>query len=184
MGFNDDLAYVVLNYSNKIEVVNRYTFESVATINAGLDNPRYIAFENGKGYVTNWADPIDTTDDYVAVVDLSTNTVISTIAVAEGPENIIEENDMIYVAHEGGYGYGNTITVINPNTDAVSTTITVGDVPNAMDEENGKLYVICGGVPSWGGTETSGELNIINLADNTVETTYTFSGMVHPQMQV
>lgn len=180
MGFNDDLAYVILNYSNKIEVVNRYTFESVATINAGLDNPRYIAFENGKGYVTNWADPTDTTDDYVAVVDLSTNTVISTIAVAEGPENIIEENDMIYVAHEGGYGYGNTITVINPNTDAVSTTITVGDVPNAMDEENGKLYVICGGVPSWGGTETSGELNIINLADNTVETTYTFSGMVHP----
>ncbi|GGB74118.1 hypothetical protein GCM10007424_12540 [Flavobacterium suaedae] len=180
MGFNDDLAYIVVNYSNKIEVVNRYTFESVATVDTGLDNPRYIAFENGKAYVTNWADPTDTEDDYVAVIDLSSNTVIASIAVAEGPENILEENDMIYVAHKGGYGYGTTISVIDPSTDAISTTIPVGDVPNAMEAENGKLYVICGGAPSWSSAETSGELYVVNLADNTVETSYAFSGMVHP----
>ncbi|MPT35487.1 MAG: hypothetical protein E2604_10455, partial [Flavobacterium sp.] len=68
IGFNGDLAYIVLNGSNKIEVVNRYTFVSVATIQTGLQNPRYIAFANGKGYVTNWGDAGVTTDDYVAIV--------------------------------------------------------------------------------------------------------------------
>jgi hypothetical protein len=50
IGFYNDLAFVVLNASNKIEIINRYTLEYVATIDSGLDNPRFIAFANGKGY--------------------------------------------------------------------------------------------------------------------------------------
>jgi hypothetical protein len=40
--------------SNTIQVVNRYSFKSIATIDKDLKNPSYIVFANGKGYVTNW----------------------------------------------------------------------------------------------------------------------------------
>jgi hypothetical protein len=67
IGLYNDLAFVVLNYSNKIEVINRYTMVHVATIDSGLSNPRFIAF--WKGYVTNWGNGGSATDDYVAVVN-------------------------------------------------------------------------------------------------------------------
>lgn len=180
IGLNNDFAYIVLNYSNKIEVVNRYTFVHVATITAGLTNPRYIAFTNGKGYVTNWGDGGSTSDDFVAVIDLGTNTVTSTIAVAEGPERIVEENGKLYVSHKGGYGYGHTVTVINSSNNAVVTTINVGDVPSTMEVDNGNLYVLNEGKPYYADSETSGSLSVISLATNTVTGTINFTNLVHP----
>ena len=180
VGFYNNLAYVVLNGSNKIEIINRYTLAHVATISTGLSNPRYIEFARGKGYVTNWGNGGSTSDDYIAVLNLTTNTVSTTIPVAEGPERIIEENDKLYVAHAGGYGYGNTISVINTTTDTVQTTITVGDVPNSLEEEDGYLYVICGGKAAWTGTETLGKLVKIRLSNNTVTSTIDFPIGQHP----
>ena len=175
MGFSGDLAYIVLNFSNKIEVVNRYTFEKVATIDEGLINPRYIAFHDGKAYVTNWGDGNSPSDDFIAVISLDSNAVISTIPVAEGPENILEENGKLYVAHNGGHGFGNSITVINASANSVVTSISVGDVPNSIEEQNGKLYVLSGGKPSWADTETFGQMDIIDLSNNTVVDTYEFA---------
>lgn len=181
ISFNGDLAYIVLNVSNSIEVVNRYTFESVATINTGLNNPRYIAFANGKGYVTNWGDGGVATDDYLAVIDLNTNTLNGqTISVEEGPEEIIASDDTIYVAHQGGFGQNNVISVINTSTDVVATTLTVGDVPNSMQlDANGDLWVLSGGKPSWTGDETAGQLSKINTSDNSI-TTIGFGATEHP----
>lgn len=171
IGFNGENAYVVLNASNKIEIVNRYTMKSVGSINAGLKNPRYIAFANGKGYVTNWGDGGVATDDYVAVIDLATNKVTSSIPVVEGPERILENSGKLYVAHKGGYGYGNKISVIDAGTNAVSTTITVGDVPENLVIKDGTLWVACFGNPSYVSSplvETAGQIVKVNLSTNTV----------------
>ncbi|WP_294822526.1 DUF5074 domain-containing protein [uncultured Flavobacterium sp.] len=181
IGLKGDLAYIVMNASNKIEIVNRYTFAYVGTISQGLDNPRYIAFHNNKAYVTNWGNGGVTSDDYVAVIDLTSNTVTSEIAVAEGPERILEENGRLYVTHKGGYGYGNSVSVINASTSTLVTTIAVGDVPNTMYEDDNRLYVLCEGKPSWAPTpETSGSLVVINLSNNAVTSTLPFTGTSHP----
>lgn len=180
IGLNGDLAFIVLNVSNKIEVVNRYTMAHVATIATGLDNPRYIAFSNGKAFVTNWGDGGSISDDYVAVLNLSTYAVITNIPVAEGPERIIENNNKLYVAHLGGWGSGKTISVINATDNTLSTTINVGDRPNSLEINNSSLYVICGGNPSYTGTETAGSLVKINLANNTVSSTINFPAATHP----
>ncbi len=181
ISFNGDLAYIVLNVSNKIEIVNRYTFESVATIDTGLNNPRYIAFYDGKGYVTNWGDGTNVNDDYVAVIDLSTNTLASTIiSVEEGPEEIVVSGNTIYVAHQGGFGQNNKISIINGPFNALDKTITVGDVPNSLQlDSSGNLWVLCGGKPSWTGDETGGQLFKINTTDNTF-TSMDFGGTEHP----
>ena len=104
IGFNDEVAYLVVNNSNKIEVVNRYSFESIVSITDGLMNPRYFISSGTNGYVTNWGDPFDNTDDYIAVIDLLSQTITSTIPVAFGPEKLILINNVLYVAHQGGYG--------------------------------------------------------------------------------
>ena len=181
IAFNDDLAYIVLNVSNKIEIVNRYTFESVATINSGLSNPRFIAFSNGKGYVTNWGDGGNATDDYIAIIDLSTNTLESnTISVVEGPEEIIANENTIYVAQQGGFSQNNKVSVIDATSDAVTATITVGDVPNSLQfDASGKLWVLCGGKPAWTGSETAGKLFKINTVTNTA-TSIDFDVTEHP----
>ena len=178
VGFNGQNAYIVLNGSNKIEIVNRYTMKSVGSINTGLKNPRYIAFINGKGYVTNWGDGGVATDDYVAVIDLATNKVTSSIPVLEGPERILENSGKLYVAHTGGFNYGNKISVIDATSNSVSTTITVGDVPGNLVIKDGTLWVACSGNPSYVSApleETAGKIVKVNIATNAVTNTIAYS---------
>lgn len=181
IGFYGDFAYVVVNNSNTIQILNRHTLKHLNTISTGLYNPRYIAFSNQNAYVTNWGNPTNISDDYVAVINLTSNSVSSTIPVVEGPERIIEENGKLYVAHQGGYGYGQTVSVIDTTNNTITESIPVGDVPNSLFIENNTLYVLSAGKPSWTtvGTETIGTLSKINLTDNTISS-LEFEEGLHP----
>ncbi len=180
MAFEGDYAYIVVNVSNYIKVVNRNTFALIATITDQMVNPRNIAFYDGKGYVTNWGDPFNDADDYVAIIDLATNTVTGTIPVVEGPEKIVASGGKIFVAHQGGYGQGNSVSVIDVITNAVES-IEVGDVPSALAIDNTNLYVLCGGRPYYVVPETAGKLVKIDLTDYNNKTIFTFNNMTdHP----
>lgn len=184
MTFNGDMAYIVVNNSQKIEVVDRYTFESVATIGGPGEseflNPRNMVIVNGKGYVSNWGDGFNPDDDFIAVVDLENHTVESSIPVAEGPEDILANGNTIYVAHQGGFGQNNIVSVIDAMSNTVTSTITVADRPNSMQLLNDELWVLSGGNPAWTGNETPGQLDKVNTTSNTVETTLTFAQTEHP----
>lgn len=176
----DDRIFIVLNGSGTVEVVNRYTLEKIGTISTGLSNPRYFLIENGKGFVTNWGDPANPSDDFVAVINLNNYSVETTIPVAEGPEKMVSENGKVYVAHAGGWNQGNTVSVLSASQNTLLTSISVGDIPDSMVEENGQLYVLCGGIPAWTGNETSGSLYVINTSSDTVSNSYSFPGLQHP----
>lgn len=180
IGFADDLAYIVANNSNRITVVNRFTFKREAVIETGLNNPRYFVAANGKGYVSNWGDTADETDDYIAVINLSNQTVEGSIAVDFGPEELVVESNTVYVAHQGAFGQNDKVSVID-DTDTVSEVITVGDVPNALlIDANGSLWVLSGGKPSFTGEETAGSLSRINTNTNEVEFSLDFQTTEHP----
>ncbi|QCX00340.1 YncE family protein [Aggregatimonas sangjinii] len=181
IGFVENSAYIIANVSNKITVVNRFTFEKEAEITTGLNNPRYFTSANGKGYVTNWGDAADETDDYVAIIDLQTNTVEGSIPVVLGPEEIAAKDNTVYVAHQGAFGQNNQISVIDSGTNEVSGTITVGDVPNSMQfDAEGDLWVLAGGKPSFTGEETGGSISKIDTDTNEVTTTLDFGATEHP----
>lgn len=172
LGLYEDLAFIVLNASNKIEVVDRTTFESVATIDTRLSNPRYISFANGKAYVTNWGDGNDPDDDYVAVFDADSFDFLKEIPVAEGPEKIISEGDQVFVAHAGGYSFNDQVSVIETGDDTVTEELTVGFVPNSLVVSGGNLLVLSSGVPAYPEDieESAGSFSRIDLSTLEVTT--------------
>ena len=185
MTFLGNLAYIVVNVSQKIEVVDRFTFQSVGTIDSGLVNPRYMTIVNNRGYVTDWGDGTSDTDDVVAIIDLTSNTVTGTISVGEGPEQIVSNGSSIYVSHKGGFGVNNIISRINVITETV-TTIPVNDVPDDMAFDNsGNLVVLCQGANLFWLTppvETPASIVKINTINSTVSSTLEFPTGIHPEL--
>lgn len=181
MSLSDDNAYIVVNNSHKIIVANKYTMQKIATIEGqNINNPRYMVIDDNIGYVSNWGDPLNQNDDFIAVVDLLTNTVVDTIAVGEGPENMILNDDLLFVTLEGGWNHNNQVVVINTSSNSIDKTITVGFVPNTIvEDDNDNVWVLCGGKPSWTGSETNGGLFKIK-AGNFEVTSFEFATTDHP----
>lgn len=175
MELHDDMAIIVVNVSNKVEIVDRASFERLATIDQNLNNPRFAEVFGKKLYVTNWGDGMDATDDFVAVFDLTDFSFIKAIPVSEGPEKLIEAQGKIYVAHKGGFSFNNKISVIQTGSDEVQTEIEVGDVPNSMVLDGENLWVLAGGKPSYAETETAGKLTSIDVNTDEVIAEFDFS---------
>lgn len=181
----EDYAMIVLNVSNRIEIVDRYTFESIGVIQGDLLNPRYAEVVSGKIYVSNWGDGSDPNDDYIGVYNINDFSLIENISVPEGPEKLASRSGKLFVAHEGGFSFNNIISVIDTNLDEVENEIEVGDVPSSMVVQNNNLWVLSSGKPAYADEETTGGITLISIADQTVTDETTFEDMVHPDhMQV
>jgi hypothetical protein len=171
-------GYIVVNNSNKVEVVNAGNFSSVGTI-TGLSLPRYFfGINNLKGYITEWG-PTGS-EGAVQVIDLSTNSISKTIYTGKGAENMLRYGNTLYVTCRGGYGNDSIVTVIDIVNDAVLTSFIVGPNPNGIElDANGKIWVLCGG--KWNSSftqlEQTGKLVRINPATNTIEQAFTFSSL-------
>ncbi len=170
MTIGSENAYIVVNNSNKIVVVNRYTMEKVTTIEGdNISNPRDFVIQGNTGYVSNWGDPLNSSDDFIAVIDLNTNELFTTIPVGEGPEDMIISNSKLFVNLQGGFGQNNKVVVVDTNSNSVVATITIGDVPNSLiDDGSGSIWVLCEGIPNWTGNETAGGIYKIETANLTI----------------
>ncbi|SUX48597.1 DUF5074 domain-containing protein [Chryseobacterium indoltheticum] len=145
MVLNGDKAYLLLNNSNKIQIVDRYSFKKAGEITAQLNNPRYMAIANGNLYVSN--------DKYggakfVNVYKLSDNSFVKKIDFASTStvERVVEAGGNIFVQN-ASYGFGNTITKINTTTNAIEGTPTPmpnGDITKTITY-NSNVYVIAQG---------------------------------------
>lgn len=143
--FDGDKAYVISGGSNKITVVNRNTFKIIAKIESGLVAPRYGVVKDGKAYVTNantysYLNPATgNTDDYVAVINLATNTVESKIQLNATANRIVLENGKLYISEP----YNNDkLLVVNTSTKALETPINIGTDADTMESKDGVLYVL------------------------------------------
>ena len=165
--FNGDYAYIIAGGSNKINVVNRKTFKLVAKIETGLVAPRYGVIANGKAYVTNantysYANPsTGNTDDFIAVINLTTNLVESTIPLNATANRILLENGKLYISEP----YNNTkVLVVNPTTNTLETPLNVGSDADTMEVKNGFLYALRS---PYGGPS---EIVKVKLSDATMST--------------
>ena len=172
-------GYIVVNNSQKIEVVDLNNMLSIATI-TGFQSPRYFISSNNKGYVSDWF------DNNIKVIDLSTNTITNTIPTGNGPEQMVINSNKLFVVNVGGFGTDNTVTVIDLVSETVLTTVTVGVNPNSIcTDANGKIWVLCSGStgPDFtGGTadDIAGSLWKVNSSNQTIETSLPMGQFEHP----
>lgn len=134
---------IVVNNSQKVEIVNMESFKSVNTIN-GFSYPRhcidgkngYVYVSNGNGYSSNF------------VYEFSSNShrIGDSIAVGKGPERMVILNNKLFVANSGGWDLDSTVSVIDLTTRTVIASINVAEKPMDMViDVNNKLWVFCKG---------------------------------------
>lgn len=170
----DDKAYIVVNNSGKIEVVDATTFKSEGFC-GGFSYPQTVAnrndneifVSNGNGYG----------NDFVYVVDkLSLQKTDSVATGGKGPNSMIVANGKLFVANCGGYLTDNTISVINAESLMVEKMIKVGDMPSDMElDDEGNIIVVCKGASQynedWTQIISNTNSQIIKINTTTFETT-------------
>lgn len=185
MELSDSKIYISVDNQNTITVVDRVTFEEVGSIKSQLLKPRYMEIVGDKGYSTNWGTGAwgnNVDDDFVAVIDLNTNTVTKKISVAVGPERILEKNGKLYVSHKGGFDTNNKISVIDIATEVV-TEISVADKPDELIVDNSDvLWVLSSGNEEYTGNESHGSITKINTTSDSVIESFDFDTTEHPKL--
>lgn len=168
-------GYIVVNNSDKIEVIDLQTNKSVGTISVGSGrSPRQLAFmSDSLGLVTALYDAS------VLVVNVRAMAVVGRIPVGENPEGIVVVRGKAYVANSG-FGNGRTISVVDLSTLSSAKTITVGDNPSGVAlSEEGLVYVVCGG--SYGdfsnpSDDTPARVTVVNPATDAIVDTIVLGG--------
>ncbi len=134
-------AYIVVNNSRKVVVVDPHTFVASATI-PGFSSPRYfLPVGNGKAYVTEMA------GNKIRVVDLNTNSITGNIPCTGITQELVLAAGKAFVTNESKrYVY-----IIDTATDAITDSVAVSKGNNSIVlDANGKVWVACTG---GGGTQ-------------------------------
>ena len=141
----DTKGYVVVNNSNKIEVVSLPDFKSTATIN-GLNQPRFLTrsvANPNRAYVTEWLGgpyPAPYTAGRISLIDLTSNKVTSTVPVGTNPERMALTGGNLYVANSSS----SFLTVISDATGTATGTIALpASASNVVVDKNNTLWVLC-----------------------------------------
>lgn len=128
-------AYLVINNSSKIEIINPKTFKSIGAIK-GLHSPRYIIkTSTNKAYVS------DIYDNNFFVIDLSNNQILKKILLWGWVEEMISINGKTYASNLRG----SSINIIDENTDQIIDSIETPFAPkNILKDSSNHLWVLCG----------------------------------------
>jgi len=160
----DDKAYIVVNNSNKIEVVNINSFNSEATI-TGFTSPRYfLPVNSNKAYVT------DLYANAIQIVDLISHSISGNIPVSGWTEELLIHNDTVYVCDMTN----DNLLIIDPSNNTLIDSVKVGESPNSIViDQNNKIWIMCSG----GFNSSNPTLIKFNPQSRTIETTFVFSNL-------
>ena len=136
MAIHNEKAYLVVNNSQKIEVLDVDTLSSQQTI-TGFTSPRYfLAVDDNDAYVT------DLFGNEISVVDLNTFAIKDKIALPGWTEAMLIADDVVWVTNLGR----EYIYLIDPVKDAVTDSVKIGLGANSMlIDKDGMLWVLAEG---------------------------------------
>lgn len=158
-----DKAYIVVNNSGKIEVVDQMTLASTATIN-GLISPRNMTIiSDSKAYVSSLY------SDSVAIINLTNNSISGYINLRRTSEAIVVGGNKAFISNWMG---GSEVMVVNTLTNQVVDSIKVGIEPESMViDKTATLWVLCNG--GWT-RENYAKLITIDITNDNVIKEYVF----------
>ncbi len=148
-------AYLVLNNSSKIEVVDATSFNRIATI-SNLHSPRYfLPVSNHKAYVT------DLYAGKIHIINLFSNEKTGAIPCPGWTEEMILSYGKVYVTNKSK----SFLYIIQTSNDAIIDSISISKGANAIrSDKYGRIWVSCSG-----GSGSMPGLYCINPIADTVE---------------
>nr|WP_297309231.1 hypothetical protein [uncultured Flavobacterium sp.] len=135
IGTNGNLAYIVMNNSNTIQIVDRYTFKKVNQITEKLNAPRAIAFSNEKIYVTN------ANDNTVTIYSETTFSYVKSVSLDFQPEQLVATSNYIYV-QSSPFATGNAVEIINTSSDTNTKDLNFEVSLNGITTDGNSVYVL------------------------------------------
>ncbi|NHA03579.1 YncE family protein [Mucilaginibacter sp. HC2] len=117
VGIYGSKVYIVVNNSNKVEVLNLHTNKRITQID--ITNCRYVTFHNGKAYVSAYLGKVGdpkAPNGAVNEIDTTTLQITRTVTVGRQPEEMAIVGEKLYVANSGGYSppnYERTVSVVD-----------------------------------------------------------------------
>ncbi|SDD23013.1 hypothetical protein SAMN05216464_101144 [Mucilaginibacter pineti] len=117
IGIYGSKIYVVVNVSNKVEILNARTGKRISLIT--IANCRYVTFHNGKAYVSAYLGTVGdpkAPNGAVNEIDTATLQITRKVTVGRQPEEMAIVGEKLYVANSGGYSppnYERTVSVID-----------------------------------------------------------------------
>jgi len=155
-------AYIVLNNSGNIEVVNAYSFASTASI-SGFNSPRYfMPVSNAKAYVS------DLYAGQIAIVDLNAGSISGHISCPGWSEEMRLVYGKVFVTNQ----LRTSLYVVHAATDAIIDSINIGYGANSIIEDRyGKLWVLCSDLNN----QHPAKLHRINPITHSIEQSFVFA---------
>jgi DNA-binding beta-propeller fold protein YncE len=138
-------VYAIINVSNLVVVFDVRTARKLKEIE--IPNCRYLAFHDGKAYVSSYAGPvqIDPNAEKVAEIDTVTLKLTRKVTVGYQPEEMIVHEGKLYVANSGGYrapNYDRTVSVVDLETFVEKKKIDVAiNLYRMAIDKRGDIYV-------------------------------------------
>lgn len=136
---HNNLGFIVVNASSKLEIVDLENFQSTGTVE--IFQPRsFLPLNNSEGLLTYRSYP-----GKVALVNTQAAMVTDSITVGNYPGKMLRHNDNVLVMN-GEFGLDNSITVINAETlDSVTTVVVSDGTVEAVTDKNNNVWVLCSG---------------------------------------
>jgi len=136
MAVDGDRAFIIVNNSGTVEVIDLNTMESLGTL-TGIISPRQMVIRERKAYISSLM------SDFIYIVDIDNLVVTGTVDIGCNSEALVIAGNRLFAANWSG---GDKITVVNLTDNTVETEIKTGLEPESMVlDRNNRLWILCTG---------------------------------------
>jgi hypothetical protein len=174
MTIRGESGYIVVNNSQKIEIINLATNLNTGTISTGSgSSPGQLAFVNDTLALLT-----DLYANALLVVNIPARRVTGTIPVGPNPAGVAITRGKAYVSNSG-FGSGTSVSVVSLQSLSVVRTLTVGDNPGGIEiTPSGAVYVVCTGSYDFSdpAKDTPARITVIDPATDAVTDSIAIGG--------